>query len=67
MTIDPRVTGRVLKRIEKETFERIGRIAAGTATDFADYRERVGYVRALNDVTTWFEEAQRDMEKAENR
>lgn len=34
----------------------VGQLAEGSAKDYADYRERVGYIRALDHVQEWIKE-----------
>jgi hypothetical protein len=46
----------LLSQIEIERGMAIENNATGSATDWSDYRERVGYIRALGDVTGWIEE-----------
>ena len=53
------------KKIVSETAERIAQLATGRATTFEDYRHRVGYLLALNDVTAWAAEVERQLRQPE--
>jgi hypothetical protein len=46
----------LMERGTKEFNERMLALAHGNAADYPDYRERVGYVRALLDVQQWMKD-----------
>lgn len=47
---------RLMKRIIDEQNDRVGQLASGSAADHADYRNRCGYIQALEHVRLWCEE-----------
>lgn len=47
---------RLLDRITEEAQTRVGYLATGCASDFADYRNRCGYIQALDNVREWCRE-----------
>jgi hypothetical protein len=44
------------KRLSEAHVMKANHLVQGLAKDHADYRERIGYLEALRDVTAWIEE-----------
>ena len=47
---------RLLKRITEQDNERTVQVRGAMSLDYADYKERCGYLRALDDVRVWCQE-----------
>jgi hypothetical protein len=58
---------RLSKMIEEKQAEMIKRLLQGVAVDYADYKDRSGYLRALSDVVDWMDQISMADEKRENR
>jgi hypothetical protein len=56
---------KLLERISDQRESYLGPLIAGQMTDYAHYRERAGYLRALEDVERWVSEIRLDREKEE--
>lgn len=48
--VDIKFLGRMVEEINKIEILSVEQLAQGSAKDFADYQNRVGYIRALDDV-----------------
>lgn len=57
-SLETRLTIMLKKRILQEFDDRLDGIIAGVPKEYADYRERVGYMRALKDAIAWLDEVQ---------
>lgn len=47
---------RLISKIIAQQNEIVGQLAAGNAKDIEDYRDRTGYIRALEHVRAWCQE-----------
>lgn len=57
---------RLVAKIQAEAGTRVEQIALGSATDYADYQNRCGYILALEHVRQWCKEiAEEDEENPE--
>lgn len=57
-SLDTRVTIMLKKRILQEFDDRLDGIIAGVPKEYSEYREKVGYMRALKDTIAWLDEVQ---------
>ena len=57
----------LLEKIQAKQAEMMKRLMQGVATDYADYKDRAGYLRALSEVVTWMEDITLADQKRENR
>ena len=54
---------RLLSKIREEADVKVTQVAIGSATDYADYQSRCGYISALEHVRQWCKEiAEQDEE-----
>jgi hypothetical protein len=52
----------LLVRLNKEVEARVGILTEGkSVTDIAAYRQHVGYIQALKDVSAWADEVHKDL------
>ena len=58
---------RLEKLIEEKQAEMMKRLMQGVATDFADYKERAGYLKGLADVVEMVKHINMEDEKREMR
>lgn len=58
---DSNAFNRLAKKIKELDDGKLDGLRAGGAQDFPDYRERVGYLRALKDVTDNMTEIESDL------
>jgi hypothetical protein len=58
---------RLLDLIHEKQAEMMKKLMQGVAVDFADYKDRAGYLRALADVVTMMEQITMADEKREMR
>ncbi len=56
LPIDRGFYHRLLAKIIEVSNTSVGQLAAGQATDIADYRARCGYIQALEHVRQWCED-----------
>jgi hypothetical protein len=52
----------LLKKLHDTCAVHLDQMEAGTCTDYAAYREQVGYLRGLRDAIILLEETEKDME-----
>jgi hypothetical protein len=63
-TYESRFAELLMKRIAEVRETMSEQLATGASVnDFADYREKVGYLRALTDLRAWCDEAETDLNK----
>jgi hypothetical protein len=58
---------RLLLKIREEADLCVTQVAIGSATDYADYQSRCGYIRALEHVRQWCKEIAEQDEENPNR
>jgi hypothetical protein len=64
VTYNNRFAEILMKRVEAIREDLCTQIGTGAGVaDFADYREKVGYIRALTDLRGWCDEAETDLNK----
>ena len=56
---------RLVAKIGEEHKARVGNLTLGKAIDFADYRGKCEYIKALADVTSWCEEIRKELTQPE--
>jgi len=59
--LDLRFQKSLLFRIHERGEDEAELIASGSCPDYAEYRDRCAYLRALQDVKTWCEDVQREL------
>lgn len=64
-SLETRLANLLKKRILQEMDDRIDGVIAGVPREYAEYREKVGYMRALKDVLAWLDEAQEKVDRHE--
>lgn len=53
---------RAIDKVVQEKFrERMDRLSTGSAADYPDYKEQVGYLQAMRDFTQWCAEIEMDL------
>ena len=58
---DKRFAGRLVKHMDEDAADRTGHLVNGVAPDYADYRYRCGYLKAVADLREWIvEEVNKD-------
>ena len=60
---DSAVANRLIKHIKEADDAYLNATRIGIPLDFAGYRERVGYLRALADVSQWLTSIEGDLRK----
>lgn len=53
----------LMSRIRDRREELLPPLIAGKSVDYADYRDRTAYLRALMDLESWIEEARLDADE----
>lgn len=64
-SLETRTAIMLRKKILEELDNRIDGVIGGVPKDFSEYREKVGYMRALKDVLAWLDEAQEKVDRHE--
>ena len=57
----PALANSLAGRLRLQEKEHVGQLAEGLASDWPDYKERCGYLRALRDAIAICEEAQKNL------
>lgn len=57
------IARKLVERIEEKREEMTRPLILGQAADFADYKDRAGYLRGLADALRWLEEIRFDDEE----
>jgi hypothetical protein len=52
---------RLIERLDEITEQKVAELVGGVAQDFADYRGRAAYLKALRDVKTEIVKVQKDI------
>lgn len=64
---DLRLMRLLFKRIREEMEQRTAGVINGSVPDYAEYRSRCGYLRALSDVLEWCEDIERESDPPDPR
>lgn len=64
-SLESRMAILLKKKVLGELDNRLDGVVAGIPKSFDEYREKVGYMRALKDVLAWLDEIQEKVDKYE--